>query len=105
VTDGTGFIGSHLTDRLVADGHHVTILENFSTEARNNLRHLENSPQVQIKESSILDTRPVDLLISESEMEYIESWYNRRRPHSYNAGLTPADALATYQARCQPAAA
>jgi transposase InsO family protein len=38
-------------------------------------------------------------------MEYIESWYNRRRPHSYNAGLTPAAALATYQARCQPAAA
>jgi len=37
-------------------------------------------------------------------MEYIESWYNCR-PHLYNVGLTPAAALANYQARCQPAAA
>lgn len=38
-------------------------------------------------------------------MEYIESWYNRRRPHSYNQGLPPAAALVAYQTRCQPAAA
>lgn len=38
-------------------------------------------------------------------MEYIESWYNRRRPHAYNDGLPPAAALAAYHDRCQPAAA
>lgn len=30
-------------------------------------------------------------------MEYIESWYNRRRPHANNRGLPPARALAQYQ--------
>ena len=30
-------------------------------------------------------------------MEYIESWYNRHRPHSNNQGLPPASALAEYQ--------
>jgi putative transposase len=38
-------------------------------------------------------------------MDYIESWYNRRRPHSYNLGLPPAAALEAYRTRCQPAAA
>jgi putative transposase len=38
-------------------------------------------------------------------MEYIESWYNRRRPHSHNQGLAPAAALTAYQDRRQPAAA
>jgi len=38
-------------------------------------------------------------------MEYIESWYNRRRPHSHNGGLQPAAALTAYQDRRQPVAA
>jgi transposase InsO family protein len=38
-------------------------------------------------------------------MEYIESWYNRRRPHSHNEGLQPAAALATHRDRRQIAAA
>ncbi len=67
VTGGAGFIGSHLTDRLVLDGHHVTVLDNFSTGARTNLSHLENSSQVQIIEGSILNAQLVDQLVSQSE--------------------------------------
>jgi transposase InsO family protein len=37
-------------------------------------------------------------------MEYIESWYNRRRPHSHNEGLQPAAALAAHRDRRQMAA-
>jgi UDP-glucose 4-epimerase len=37
VTGGAGFIGSHLTDRLVADGHHVTVLDNLATGSLQNL--------------------------------------------------------------------
>lgn len=38
-------------------------------------------------------------------MEYIESWYNRRRPHANNQGLPPARALAAYQNQTQEQAA
>jgi UDP-glucuronate decarboxylase len=40
VTGGAGFIGSHLCDRLLAEGHHVVCLDNFFTGRRANLEHL-----------------------------------------------------------------
>ena len=40
VTGGGGFIGSHITDALLAEGHEVRVLDNFSTGDRNNLMHV-----------------------------------------------------------------
>jgi UDP-glucuronate decarboxylase len=40
VTGGAGFIGSHLCDRLLADGHQVVCLDNFFTGRRENIEHL-----------------------------------------------------------------
>ncbi len=40
VTGGAGFIGSHLCDRLLADGHRVVCLDNFFTGRRENIQHL-----------------------------------------------------------------
>ena len=67
ITGGAGFIGSHLTDRLVADGHHVTILDNLATGRKENLSvHLDAS-SVNLIEGSILDTTLLDGLIKETE--------------------------------------
>ena len=41
ITGGAGFIGSHLADHYVNAGHHVTILDNFSTGSKTNITHLE----------------------------------------------------------------
>jgi dTDP-glucose 4,6-dehydratase len=40
ITGGAGFIGSHLCDRLLADGHEVLAMDNFITGSENNIAHL-----------------------------------------------------------------
>ena len=45
VTGGAGFLGSHLVDRLLADGHEVLCVDNFFTGARANVAHLFDHPR------------------------------------------------------------
>jgi UDP-glucose 4-epimerase len=67
ITGGAGFIGSHLTDRLVADGHQVTVLDNLATGRKENLAaHLEANT-IKFVEGSILDLPVINNLISETE--------------------------------------
>ncbi|MDD2893500.1 MAG: SDR family oxidoreductase [Halothiobacillaceae bacterium] len=40
ITGGAGFLGSHLSDRLIADGHDVLCVDNFYTGSKDNIRHL-----------------------------------------------------------------
>jgi UDP-glucuronate decarboxylase len=48
ITGGAGFIGSHLSDRLLADGHHVVCLDNFFTGRRDNIEHLLDHPGFEL---------------------------------------------------------
>ena len=48
VTGGAGFIGSHLCERLLADGHEVLCLDNFFTGRRRNIRHLLGQPDFEL---------------------------------------------------------
>jgi len=48
VTGGAGFIGSHLVERLLADGHTVAVLDNFSTGRMENLDQVRNNPCLSI---------------------------------------------------------
>ena len=45
MTGGAGFIGSHLCDRLVADGHDVVALDNLITGSTDNIAHLAGNPR------------------------------------------------------------
>jgi len=56
VTGGAGFIGSHLTESLLADGHDVVVLDDFSTGRYENLEHLESSGRVRIITGSVTDS-------------------------------------------------
>ena len=67
VTGGAGFIGSHLSERLVLEGHDVVVLDNFSTGRASNLANLAGSSNFTLIEGSILDTQVLDSLVSDTE--------------------------------------
>lgn len=48
VTGGAGFLGSHLCDRLVADGHDVICVDNFFTGTKRNIMHLIGHPRFEL---------------------------------------------------------
>jgi UDP-glucuronate decarboxylase len=48
VTGGGGFLGSHLCERLLADGHEVLCLDNFFTGHKRNIRHLLDHPRFEL---------------------------------------------------------
>lgn len=53
ITGGAGFIGSHLTERLLAEGFSVTVVDDFSTGRRDNLAAVANDPRLRVIESKV----------------------------------------------------
>ncbi len=63
VTGGAGFLGSHLCDRLVAQGHDVICLDNFFTSQRSNITHLITKPNFELIRHDV--THPIWLEVDE----------------------------------------
>ena len=53
VTGGAGFLGSHLSERLLAQGHEVLCVDNFFTGARENIQHLLSNPHFELMRHDI----------------------------------------------------
>lgn len=70
VTGGAGFIGSHLSDRLVADGHLVTVLDNLETGLLANLDDAQKSGKLTFINGSVLDSAIVDQLVADTDYIY-----------------------------------
>jgi UDP-glucose 4-epimerase len=67
VTGGAGFIGSHLCERLIDDGHMVIALDNFSTGRASNLANLAISRNFTLVEGSILDSKVLNPLVANAD--------------------------------------
>ncbi|MBQ2335075.1 MAG: SDR family oxidoreductase [Victivallales bacterium] len=48
ITGGAGFLGSHLAERMLKDGHDVLVVDNFFTGTKDNLKHLMGNPHLEI---------------------------------------------------------
>jgi UDP-glucose 4-epimerase len=67
LTGGAGFIGSHLAEKLISEGHSVTALDNLSTGSSANLVSLKGSSDFKLVEASMLDKSIVDQLVADSD--------------------------------------
>ncbi|MFZ2653544.1 MAG: GDP-mannose 4,6-dehydratase [Victivallales bacterium] len=70
VTGGAGFIGSHLVESLLKDGHSVTVVDDFSTGSRENLAAVIKNPRLDLVEGDILKLPELEYLITRADMVF-----------------------------------
>ena len=67
ITGGAGFVGSHLSDRLLADGHRVTIIDDLSTGSMANIAHLRDHENFRYVISNMLNPPLLAELVDEAD--------------------------------------
>ncbi len=70
VTGGAGFIGSHLSERLLAAGHRVIVVDDLSTGQAANLAAIAQHPQLQYIQGSVSDRELVNRLVDQADCVY-----------------------------------
>jgi UDP-glucose 4-epimerase len=70
ITGGAGFIGSHLADRLISDGHEVTVIDDLSTGRYSNVAHLEGHERFRLIIDTVLNDGLMEDLIRDTDRVY-----------------------------------
>ena len=78
ITGAAGFLGSHLCDRFIKEGFHVTGMDNFITGSPSNLKHLEHHPQFKFIEHDV--TEHIDI---KEDIHYILHFASPASPIDY----------------------
>ncbi|MGC2111955.1 MAG: GDP-mannose 4,6-dehydratase [Candidatus Korobacteraceae bacterium] len=68
ITGGAGFIGSHLTDYFLAEGHEVTVIDDLSTGSINNLRSAKKSPAFEFQLDTIFNRSLLGELVDGADL-------------------------------------
>jgi dTDP-glucose 4,6-dehydratase len=77
VTGGAGFLGSHLCDALLSEGHDVVAVDNFLTGHQRNLAHLAREPRFEFREADV--SRPFDF----GRVDYVFHFASPASPVDY----------------------
>ena len=87
ITGGAGFVGSHLTDRLMTQGDNILVIDNYATGRRDNL---QEKPNLKIVEGTIADKKLVDDLFDDFKPELVvHAAASYKDPHNWEEdGLT-----------------
>ena len=78
VTGGAGFLGSHLTDLLLAHGHRVVIIDNLITGSTDNISHLAGRPDVRFIHQDV-----TEFLFLEGRVDYVWHFASPASPIDY----------------------
>jgi len=70
VTGGAGFIGSHLSEYLLSQGHEVAIIDDLSTGCLENIQHLMNNSRFRFAVDTITNEAVMDRMASECDIIY-----------------------------------
>jgi UDP-glucose 4-epimerase len=70
VTGGAGFIGSHLVEHLLRDGHSVTVVDDFSTGRIENLRMVKKNPRLKMIDTKISECKTLPRLVEKSRFVF-----------------------------------
>ena len=78
VTGGAGFLGSHLSDRLLAEGYSVVALDNLITGSTDNVAHLHDNPNFEYIKQDIIQPYTVD-----GPVDYVYNFASPASPVDY----------------------
>src|SRR3982750_4860722 len=67
ITGGAGFVGSHLADKLIAEGHDITVIDDLSTGRYSNIAHLEDTNGFRLIIDTVLNESLMEELIRETD--------------------------------------
>src|SRR6202011_1168602 len=79
VTGGAGFLGSHLTDRLLAEGHRVIAIDNLVTGNTANIAHLAGNENYRLIEHNVSNF----IIVPEEKIDYVFHFASPASPIDY----------------------
>jgi UDP-glucuronate decarboxylase len=85
VAGGAGFIGSHLCDRLLGDGHHVLCLDNLQTGRLDNIVHLRRDSRFDFVEGDVIEALPAAVTRAAKSLSAIYNLAYAASPPHYQA--------------------
>lgn len=85
VAGGAGFIGSHMCDRLLADGYQVLCLDNLQTGREQNIRHLARDPGFDFIEGDVVDKLPAAITRNAQSIAFVYNLACPASPPHYQA--------------------